>query len=421
MLTLFTPVRPTLALAIAMTLAACGGGGGTSSSNDGGVAVVTPTPNPTPSPEPSPTPTPTPTATTAGLGPLGSYIKSPTLDGAEPVHAGFDIKLGLTQTGIPGNYSDVKGAFRFVCAGTGKLASVDPIVYPGKSDQSHIHQAWGNTDFAADTTADSIRQNAVSDCNATPYSLNRSLYWMPALVNDQQQAIQPDLVVVYYKQWSSDSGPCTPGASNFIGKCVNLPNKIRFVFGWDMYNPTAKVKGATWVCGANKASNLDDLFALGCKEGDTLEANTMGPNCWDGKYLDTPDHRSHTAYAGYDNKGRYFCPSSHPYTIPQEENKVHWTVTADMYGTRADGTLYSRIRLESDEMLPGAKPGETLHADYMEGWIWEGKKMWYDNCIEKRLNCSSGVMGNGWKMVGAEMPEYGWKNPNPRVSLAEIK
>lgn len=422
---------PAAALATVLSITACGGGSsGGSVSTAGDVPLVAapapaPAPAPSASPAPSPTPTPTPPPAIVQLPPKGGYVISPTLDGAEPLLAGFDVKKGLKSTGIPGNYSDTKGAFRFICGGKGVLAKVDPIVFPGEIGKSHLHQSWGNADFRAETTPDTIRQSALTDCNETPYSLNRSLYWQPALVNDQNQAIQPDLAAIYYKQWASNTGPCTPGSATYIGQCVNIPNKIRFVFGWDETKPTAKVQGAAWVCsGGSQPSkhytNLDDVFASGCGAGDTLTANTMAPNCWDGKYLDTPDHRSHTAYAYYDKKGRYLCPSTHPYTIPQQENKVQWTVTADMVGKRADGTIYSRVRLTSDHMLPGAKAGETLHADYMEGWVWEAKKMWYDNCIEKRLNCSAGVLGNGYKMLGAEMPTYGWKNPSPRVNLNSL-
>lgn len=345
--------------------------------------------------------------------PNSGFVRALSLDGAEPLHAPFPIAKGLKKSGIPGNYSDTKGAFRFVCGGRGKLRYDDPVLYPGQPGKSHLHQPWGNADFTAHTTAESLRRSAATDCNDTPFSLNRSLYWQPALINDQGQAIQPDLVAVYYKQWASNSGPCTPGAKDFVGRCVNIPNKIRFIFGWDMFDPTAPVKGAAWICGGNRAANLADLFAKGCKPGDTLEANTIGPNCWDGKNIDAPDHRSHTAYAFHDKRGRYQCPASHPFAIPQEENKAQWQVTQDMLAR--DGS--PRIRLSSDAMLPGARPGETLHADYMEGWVWEAKKLWYDNCIEKRLSCSAGVMGNGTKLIGAEQPSYGWKNPSPRLPI----
>lgn len=339
------------------------------------------------------------------------YVVSPTLEGAPPYHADFDITKGMTRSSIP--KLDTKGSFRFICAGNAPLRSDDPVLYPGQPGLSHLHQPWGNADFSAFTTPDSLLKSAQTDCNDTKLSVNRSLYWMPALIHDSGVAIQPDLVAVYYKRWAKASPQCTPGDPKFVGTCVGLPNQIRFIFGWDMFRPGDAVKGTAWTCSGNNAKNLADLFAKGCKVGDTLEANTKAPQCWDGKHLDTPDHRSHTAYASYDRKGRLVCPASHPFTFPQEENKALFTVTADMIA--ADGT--PRIRLSSDAMRPGAKPGETLHADYMEAWVWEAKRMWEEHCIDKGLNCSAGVLGNGFKLIGADKPRYGWKNPKARVPV----
>lgn len=67
-------------------------------------------------------------------------------------------------------------------------------------------------------------------------------------------------------------------------------------------------------------------------------------------------------------------------------------------------------------MLPGWKPGATLHADYMEAWVTAGKKLWMDNCIDKGLDCSGGDLGNGTQLIGAALPVYGWRNPNVRSS-----
>ena len=66
---------------------------------------------------------------------------------------------------------------------------------------------------------------------------------------------------------------------------------------------------------------------------------------------------------------------------------------------RSDGT--SRVKLSSDDMLPGGRPGETLHADYIESWVGAAKKIWMDNCIEKALSCSGGDVGNGKQLIGA--------------------
>jgi hypothetical protein len=346
-----------------------------------------------------------------------------SIDGAAPLQASFDVGKGLKLSwgtgAIPGLYNENEGAFRFTCGGDGDLAYDDPLFHAGEPGKSHLHHVWGNVDFDSRTSPESLAASSSTNCNDTAWSANRSSYWMPALINDRGEAIRPDLVSVYYKRKTSASPFCDPKSSNFVGKCVGLPNEIRFVFGWDATRPTAKVQGASWYCtgGTGKHySNLDDVFASGCAAGDELIANTIAPNCWDGKYLDTPDHRSHMAYGSYGSWGYYKCPASHPYVIPQEENKATWTVTADMIAP--DRT--SRVRLSSDEMLPGAKPGETLHADYIEAWIGPVKDMWIDNCIEKALNCSGGDLGNGKQLIGASQPGYGWVNPSPRTLISQI-
>ncbi len=332
--------------------------------------------------------------------------------------APFDIAKGLEPWGngaIPGIYNPFEGAFRFVCGGDGKLAFDDPVVYPGQPGKAHLHQAWGSEDFSAATTPDSLRAEPKTNCNATPYSLNRSLYWQPALIHDSGDVIRPDAVVIYYKRPRASSPFCTPGAREFTGLCVPLPDKIRFIFGWDQFNPTAPVTGASWVCTGTTGhfADIEAMFAAGCKAGDTMVANTVAQNCWDGKNLDSADHRSHVTYADYsDGSGFARCPATHPYRIPQEENKVSFTVTADM--VTADGK--PRIRLSSDHMLAGAKAGQTLHADYMEAWDARAKKLWTDHCIDKGLDCSGGDLGNGQQLIGASQPKYGWVHPSPRAA-----
>jgi hypothetical protein len=99
------------------------------------------------------------------------------------------------------------------------------------------------------------------------------------------------------------------------------------------------------------------------------------------------------------------------------ETKKAWTVTAEMIGTKGDGTKYSRLHCASDHMKPGAKPCETMHADYMEAWDARAKKMWHDNAIDLGLNCNSGDLGNGFAIYGAGQPAYGWTNPIPKTAI----
>lgn len=83
-----------------------------------------------------------------------------------------------------------------------------------------------------------------------------------------------------------------------IGICPELPTKLKVIIGWDQFNPTAPVQGASWYYSGSNGHfrDLDAVFAAGCKPGDQLIANTIAPNCRDGKNTDSPDHRSHLAY-----------------------------------------------------------------------------------------------------------------------------
>lgn len=369
---------------------------------------------------PSVIPSPTPPTV-----PSDAYVISSTLKGGPDLVAEFPVDEGLKSAwsigAIPGLYGGQEGAFRFTCGGEGPLRYDDPLVYPGQPGKSHLHLFWGPMDIDAHTTVDSLAASqGNSNCNYGSKTLNRSAYWSPALLDDADYVHRPDWIAVYYKQPKASSSRCTPGSANFQGTCVGIPNKIQMIFGWDPTKPDAPVQGASWYCSGGDGKhyrNLDDVFNSGCRVGDTLVADMAAPNCWDGKNLDTPNHRAHTAYASYGSQGYLKCPASHPYVIPQNESKLAWTVTIEMYKTISDGTKRSRLRLSSDHMKPGAKPGETLHSDYMEAWVGKAKEMWQDNCINKGLSCSGGDLGNGLQLIGASQPSYGFTNPNPKSSM----
>lgn len=392
-------------------------------------AIVNPTPTPTPVPTPSPTPVPTPTPTpvptpTPTPSPSTGYVPSPSLTGGPALVASFNVNEALQASwgtgAIPGLYGGGEGAFRFTCGGEGELRYDDPLLYPGQPDESHLHKFFGANGVNYATTMSTLANTASSTCNYGTKVVNRSAYWMPALLDDQGYVRNPDWIAVYYKRPMASNARCTPGSPTFQGTCLGLPNQIRFIGGWDPTDPNGGSPGSSWYCtgsGSIHVTNLDELFQAGCKAGDTLVADISFPNCWDGTYLDTPDHREHVAFAGYGDWGYLKCPVTHPYVIPQTENKYAWTVTADMYsGTPGTVGASARILLASDHMKTGADPGETLHGDYMERWVSEVKAMWLAGCINGGLDCSGGDLGNGLQVKGASQPQYGWVNPNPKSS-----
>jgi hypothetical protein len=76
--------------------------------------------------------------------------------------------------------------------------------------------------------------------------------------------------------------------------------------------------------------------------------------------------------------------------------------------TTDDNFVAGKWHLSSDEMVPGAKAGSTLHFDYFEAWSPTIKNDWFRNCIDKHLTCASGDLGNGMQMKDAGVPAGGW-------------
>jgi hypothetical protein len=72
----------------------------------------------------------------------------------------------------------------------------------------------------------------------------------------------------------------------------------------------------------------------------------MANRCWDGKNLDTPDHKSHVAYgSGSGANGGGNCPSSHPVKLPQVMYELMWNVSTfsdrNMWPSSGPAFVYS--------------------------------------------------------------------------------
>lgn len=349
-------------------------------------------------------PTPIPASTRTGL------------DGATPIPSNFDPALGLQrawgsgdipQSGAP----DVVGAFRFICR-PGQVAQVDPIVNPGPrgTRSHHLHQFFGNTKVYSDSTYASLRAEGGSTCNeigdpfaAGAVALNRSAYWMPAMLDGAGNVVRPDYVLIYYKRRpASDPIVSDPSHPQYMGKAVDLPHGLRFIFGRNMLDLKEQPSGnfhfnCEGPTGTGKSYPTMAEAVAACPttpdgRGVFNQIAVVGdaPSCWDGKNLDSADHRSHVAYPGYGWWGYLKCPDTHRYVIPGFTMGARYTVDAKV----------GNWKLSSDDMM-GQPAGSTYHADFWMAWDPGAHRSFHDGCINKLLNCSGGDMGNGQQLVGA--------------------
>jgi hypothetical protein len=347
-------------------------------------------------PAPAPQPAPTQTCPDGSVIPLtnvcpapppaptGGDILSPSLSGFAPIASNFDTSKEYDVTNVPqSNAPDTLGAFRFIC-NAAQILPDDPIVFPGQPGRSHLHQFYGNTAANAYSTYQSLRTTGQSTCMSP---LNRSAYWMPAMLDGKGNVVVPDYVQVYYKRYPVNSWQCTDGRA---GKaCVQQPNGLRWIEGRNMADLSQPSTGNPhFLCDNDTGSwpTLQQALKV-CTAGHHILAGIGGPPCWDGKRLDSANHRDHVAYMVDSHMGYFVCPADHPYIIPEFQLAAAYLVVA--------GEDTSGWHFASDEMVPGEPAGSTYHVDLFDAWDQDAKTAWTDNCIGKLLNCSAGLLGDG--------------------------
>jgi hypothetical protein len=359
-------------------------------------AVVTPS---------SPTTT-TPSTPT----PAGAVVVAASLAGDGDIADNFDLNAWLEPGEGPHASPDEVGAFRFTCL-AGQLSHDDPIVYAGQPGKSHLHQFFGNTGTNASSNYQSLRTTGGSTCTrSADVSPQRSAYWMPAMMDGAGNAVKPDYINTYYKRIPASDPHCAVTSDPaVVGRCVEFPNGLRFILGYDMTTgkggPTDAKSLDSWAMGFDCVMSdfsgtsytgvqhtIADIVATGkCPANAWLRVYLTFPACWDGKNLDTPDHRSHMSF-GVPGVG---CPADHPYTVPDIAIQAYFRTDANF--------LAGKWHLASDEMMPGTVPGSTLHMDYWEAWSKPIKDLWETNCLNGHLSCSSGNVGDGRQIRGMQI------------------
>ncbi len=306
------------------------------------------------------------------------------------VSDGLNYASLLTKVKVPKSAApDVVGAFRFLC-GPGQLSYNDPLVYPGQEGASHLHQFFGNLEADHNSTFASLRKSGESTCSS---DLNRSAYWVPALLTGDGNVVRPKHVSVYYKRRPSSD----PWFAEYKNQPARLPRGLSYIFGWDATRKGERQDNkTTFRClrdGKAQKGTMSEVLA-NCEAGSIFYAGIKAPKCWDGENLTAPDYRSHTSYSKRNRMtGRSSCPASHSDVLPAFTLTIAYQIEA---GDKPQNWMFA-----SDHMVPEKwrEPGYSFHADWFGAWNDEALAAWQDNCIDKMLNCSDGVLGDGTKMT----------------------
>lgn len=199
-----------------------------------------------------------------------------------------------TGSGTP-NYDDpwaVPGPMVFFECDNTHRSGDDPIVFPKQRGATHRHVFFGNdtTDAMSTTTSLMAGDSSCDDRRQT------SAYWFPEPRLDNGKAAENwDRTRAYYMLGDLD-------------RVQPMPKGLRMLAG-DMA-PGLHPGETGFVCRPVHSPGTNGMPRGGrgstdCPPGTNLGFSVVFPNCWDGRNLDSADHKSHVRYS---KDGR--CPTN---------------------------------------------------------------------------------------------------------------
>jgi len=257
---------------------------------------------------------------------------------------------GKRESGAGISQADLQGVNFIESCRFSHRAPDDPIVFPNKPGASHEHTFVGNRTTNAFSTYSSLRSSGTT-CERAD---DMAAYWVPMLY-EGATAVPPQGATIYYRR-----GTFAPVST--------FPNDLRMIAGDATATSPQSMRVTFWSCGA--ASGVPPSSTVPeCPEsrGSFLRLHIRFPSCWDGRRLDSTDHKSHMAYA----TGRG-CPWTHPVSVP---------AIAQIY----------RYPTRGGEGFSLASGGQfSAHADFVNAWRPSSLKTLVDDCLNALVHCGRG-------------------------------
>ena len=207
------------------------------------------------------------------------------------------------------------------------------------SGMSHSHDFFGNET----TNADSTLQSLAGQPTTCHIAGDQAAYWVPTMYENGK--VLPAMGILAYF-FGAKFGPTAP-----------LPYGLKIVAGGR--------RNTGFTCFDHTMPHAESRGVPPCSPTQHLAMAVHFPDCWNGRDLDSADHRSHMAYA----EGG-ICPSTHPVHVA----KLGLWVIYKVPGNRQN------LRFSSGAL-------ETAHADFFNSFDPATQAKLHDFCITGRRTC----------------------------------
>lgn len=253
---------------------------------------------------------------------------------------------------------------------------LDPLVEPGALPSGHMHQVIGGNSFNATMLPDHDPPKRAT-CTSCTYSEDFSNYWTPNLYFRHKNntlkhvpiftnlglGVKGGMTVYYIRGYTASQ------------KVTAFKPGFRMVVGDPSNRDQGKMqKQLCYRCEANKQQQPFGGAPCSGADTKTFPKQACGggwrvsihfPTCWDGKNLDSANHKDHIVYpaqGSFESGGA--CPQSHPVRMPQLMYEIMFdTSPFNNKDWWVDGDI-SKTFVWSN----GDTTGAGLHGDYLFGW-----------------------------------------------------
>ncbi|MEU7554964.1 DUF1996 domain-containing protein [Streptomyces sp. NPDC044571] len=286
-----------------------------------------------------------------------------------PARSDF-VSIGTVRPNVrkPANRSGAStGSFSVQC-GRNENGHFNPdnvIVAPGVSNGAHhMHDYVGNKTTDAFSTNNSLAASGTTCTNG-----DQSTYYWPVLRLRDGRAerdakapgggqdanvgtiLRPKQVTIDFK-------------GSPVGKVVAMPRFLRIITG----DAKAFTNGpgnanASWSCTGFENRQLKDKYPV-CPKGSDVVRTFTFQSCWDGKNIDSANHRTHVAFANRDGSCKagfkalpqlvqritYSVPPGSRFAVDSFPEQLHKPVTdhGDFINVMSDGLMDKAVRCIND-------------------------------------------------------------------------